>query len=362
MSTTTTVLEAECPLPAALPLDLRIPAWRVETLRQRACPLCETAHRGALRRPDRLPLAFCPDCCLWYVCQLPPQDEIQGIYEGYWERHRPSDLSAGVAARILRRAKWAAREDVRLQRLCAILGGLRGRSLLDVGAGMGGFLAAARELGARVFASEISPEARSFLRRRLGATVCAGGPAECLEQSGALDAIVMNDLVEHLPDPLAMLRQAWDALRGGGVLALWTPNGGAAGRRASSALDWVGFRVDLEHLQYLSAQTITVLAARQGWRIEHLETLGFPGLDGLAGRLTPAAGWRAFLRDLAFGLPAPVLNALRRGRAMARKLAGRAPADPRWGDYNLFAVLRKPCGDDRPPRASAGDVSNEGRL
>ena len=43
----------------------------------------------------------------------------------------------------------------------------------------------------------------------------------------------------------------------------------------------MGFRVDLEHLQYFSPRTIQVLAGTWGLHIEHLETTGYPGLQGI---------------------------------------------------------------------------------
>src|ERR1035438_9949426 len=79
------------------------------------------------------------------------------------------------------------------------------------------------------------------------------------------------------PQP-TFLDTAISGLRSGGVLAIWTPNGGAAGTDLASARKWVGFRVDLEHLQYLSPRAILLVAGKLGLSVEHLETTGFPNL------------------------------------------------------------------------------------
>jgi len=67
-------------------------------------------------------------------------------------------------------------------------------------------------------------------------------------------------------------------LKPGGLLLLHTPNGGEAGTNIERAKKWVGFRVDLEHLQYLSPRTINCLSHELNLRIERLGAFGFAGL------------------------------------------------------------------------------------
>ncbi len=87
-------------LPVLPALDARIPRWSLHALEFRTCPFCGSSNEASLLRPDGLPVAFCGDCRLWYVAGLPPLDEIQKLYQGYWFSFRPRDLSESYAAEL----------------------------------------------------------------------------------------------------------------------------------------------------------------------------------------------------------------------------------------------------------------------
>jgi SAM-dependent methyltransferase len=239
---------------------------------------------------------------------------------------------------MLRAARANARADLRINRLAAILGTLRGKRVVDVGCGLGGFLLSMQAAGAQSIGVEISREAREFAGQHLGLTVYED-LSRCLAQTGPVDAIVLNDLVEHLADPADLLGTAVTALRLGGVLAIWTPNGGAAGANLASAREWVGFRVDLEHLQYLSTRTILLLAGKLGLTVEHIETTGFPRLAGID-RESKAPSWFGTrLREAATAVLWSPLGPL--ARALRGTLAQRSDLQERTtGTYHLFAVLK----------------------
>jgi SAM-dependent methyltransferase len=226
--------------------------------------------------------------------------------------------------------------------------------VVDVGCGLGGFLLSMQAAGAEPTGVEISREARDFVRQQLGMPVY-GDLAECLVETGSTDAIVLTDVVEHLVDPIGLLETALKGLRPGGVLVIWTPNGGAAGANLASASDWVGFRVDLEHLQYLSARTIVLLAERLGLTVEHLETTGFPGLAGI-GREPKRSSW--FRRRMQEARTAVALSpAGPIAKSFRATLSHRSELEERTtGSYHLFAVLKNGWGQAVQRSSSSGDL------
>jgi len=119
-----------------------------------------------------------------------------------------------------------------------------------------------------------------------------------------------------------------------------TPNGGEAGGGIETAEEWVGFRVDLEHLQYLSPQTIRWIAREFNLTIEILDAFGFPALNQIERLPRPRSGAAYLVREFVKRIPgarrmAQTTRVLIRGeRATARR-------DPRLGFYRLFALLRK---------------------
>jgi len=177
------------------------------------------------------------------------------------------------------------------------------------------------------------------LERALQIPVVRGELAEVLWDFDSPDVIVMSDLVEHPIEPFKLLSRAVSLLKKSGRLVIWTPNGGGAGQEAITAEGWVGFRVDLEHLQYFSARTIQLLAGVWGLHIDHLETTGYPGLSGIdsipakpnvtaGGRFITAA--KALIKRLAPWI------------AQARQIRRELRRPRERGSYHLFAILTKP--------------------
>lgn len=295
-----------------------------------------------LRRPDGLPVALCNNCYLWYVSGLPLTDEIHQLYQGYWNSFRPKDLSDDYAAKIVS-ATDPYQDDVRLNRLAALAGGIEGKRLLEIGCGCGELLACARTRGATVFGNEISKEACDFVKEKLHIPVLQGEISEIdiINEFGKMDMIVMSDLFEHLIDPLATFRSALNILNTDGLLLIVTPNGGAAADTVESGTNWVGFRVDLEHLQYASTRTISALANRHRCEIEHLETYGYPVLDGIDVLPVPTVFKPSITHIIKVQLKkSQFLRSVARAIGAMRS-SGSPQPDPSCGTYILFTILRK---------------------
>lgn len=107
-----------------------------------------------------------------------------------------------------------------------------GKSYLDVGCAYGGFLVGFAELGARVQGLDLDPNLLHLARRNL-AEQGVEAPTHRLDAtsrefnerfSGAFDLITCNDVIEHVDDPAALVRNLAGALRPGGLLYLEIPN------------------------------------------------------------------------------------------------------------------------------------------
>jgi SAM-dependent methyltransferase len=157
-------------------------------------------------------------------------------------------------------------------------GGLAGKKLLDVGCSTGEFLLAARSLGAEPMGLDLDHGALRFVHDHLGIPVIQGDAGQVDLPHAAFDVITCWDLVEHLIEPRAGILRLVKALRPGGRIAFWTPNADLIGKLGE---EWMGFRVDLEHLQYFTAQTLGSLLDDQGVHAIHHEAIGFPTLARL---------------------------------------------------------------------------------
>lgn len=235
------------------------------------CPLCEHPElipRGAIGHRS---LARCPSCGHHFAARY----DAEALRAAYKEHYYP-------AADDPRLATWnAAHADV-WAGLCRSLERARPPfpSLLDIGAGSGGFLQAFRQRHpqAALFALENDPEAREALPVLVPDLNIIGEDAADL---GLIErrfhAITLLQTLEHLDDPGALCRAAHDKLEPGGALLITVPN-----RRSLRVL----IKGDAEpfcmanptHLHFFSRPILARLLKDSGFsRVERLVEYGGGG-------------------------------------------------------------------------------------
>lgn len=152
-----------------------------------------------------------PDCCA-----------IPGRVE---PTHRFMDLREGQGTEPTHRHPWERSRAHAIARLLRAADLPPAPRLLDVGCG-DGWLARrlGRTLGARVVVGvdpELSPEAREALRRASPPMETVADVAEVPEE--AFDAALLLDVLEHVEDDVALLREAARRVRRGGQLFVSVP-------------------------------------------------------------------------------------------------------------------------------------------
>lgn len=177
-----------------------------------SCPVCGSADR---RTGDTdAAVVRCLRCGHRYVTPRPTQAEIARGYS------LPNAYDDWVAAADARRAMW-------LRRFANVLGDAQPGQLLDIGAGVGTFLAIARDRGWGVEGTEVSSTAVAKARE-LHALVLHQGLVEDAAPPGRYDVICLWHVLEHLPDPASTLRHCRGLLNGNGRIVLAMPNDGDA--------------------------------------------------------------------------------------------------------------------------------------
>ena len=141
--------------------------------------------------------------------------------------------------------------------------GRKGR-LLDVGCALGDFVEVAVARGWDAEGVEISAYAAAEARSK-GLRVRTGVLEDLALPSGSYDVITLYDVVEHLTDPIATLREVYRLLAPGGVLHMVTPNVGGLQARLLGA-KWYHYKPG-EHIYLFSPKTAreVVERARLAW-------------------------------------------------------------------------------------------------
>ena len=177
--------------------------------------------------------------------------------------------------------------------------------LLDFGCGAGGFLAVMHRRGWRVTGIDASAQMAERIRTELGLTAFAGTLPHPELEPESFDLITMWHSLEHVHDPMPVLREARDLLAPGGRVVLAVPN------IDSLPFRWFGrhwFGLDLpRHLTHFTPTSLQQMLQRCGFATEPIR--GIRHADWLrrsaklACRRPNSPPW---LRALTFRIPAIV--------------------------------------------------------
>ena len=95
--------------------------------------------------------------------------------------------------------------------------------VLEIGCAHGGYVALLRWAGYDASGIEMSPWIVNYARETFGVPVTAGSIESQAFAPGSLDVIVLNDVIEHLPDPAATLGCCARLLKPDGFFIIQTP-------------------------------------------------------------------------------------------------------------------------------------------
>jgi SAM-dependent methyltransferase len=136
-----------------------------------------------------------------------------------------------------------------------------GRRVLDFGCYDGGFL---EYLGENWHRSGIEPSTRAAERAKArGIRILASSIEEVApEHHGQFDAIVVFDVMEHLNDPVAVLRSLSRLLTPGGIMLLETGNSDSAHWRLAGTAYW--YCAPVEHVGFFNKRSIQFASRAAG--------------------------------------------------------------------------------------------------
>jgi 2-polyprenyl-3-methyl-5-hydroxy-6-metoxy-1,4-benzoquinol methylase len=220
---------------------------------QIVCPLCggtraDVILRGGdcvLHEAVTLTIVRCADCQLAYLNPRPLLARLGEYYPQDYHAHRTQngdvvgDNSSARVRKLLMRQLYARPERKPTGAACAIASAmlaLRGSDrfgaglsvrgegkLLDFGCGHGKLMRRMHAAGWDVVGLDFSEQAVRAVRGS-GLEALQGTLPHPQIPPDSFDAVVMEHALEHVPDPLPVLRAARDVLRPGGTLLVHVPN------------------------------------------------------------------------------------------------------------------------------------------
>lgn len=272
-------------------------------LAPRECPICKGQEiagakrlgtldvtlgpvRGRRLGPERFDLVSCRGCELIFLTPLPPQEMLDALYI-----HSPQfdgSFYEGSRAKVIVEVHRLRLEEIRMRQLMSayprwFLKLLRrwvirrkGIRVLEIGSGLSWMCRAAKSLVTRTttVAQDISSEVAAscpWVDRYFV------GPLESkakeIHALGSYDVISMTHVIEHLSDPVQILRQCSALLADRGMIFVSAPFR-PAGWSPSASFDlWKHWDLNHTpaHLQYFNRRSMERCAFRSGLHLVKFE-------------------------------------------------------------------------------------------
>lgn len=246
------------------------------------CPLCNFGLRTSLgfrgpkthsialsfdatkkltERLDKIQVYECWQCGLLYCDPVPVYDQraTSIIYdEEYCNRHR---TITDVEATIISSIGWLSELNNKIRSVTP-----EAMEFLDVGAGLGFMMTAARKLGWHATGIDLSETVCDYALQITGETVLPCSIFDDRLEEGKFDIISLMGILEHVNDPRSFFVRALSLLKKGGCVYLDVPNENALVMRIGNHFKPSGQTIHLSpcadpfHLVGFSPKTINYLA------------------------------------------------------------------------------------------------------
>jgi len=237
------------------------------------CPVCNSPAANARFLVNIYGGRYhqCPICSHCFLIVRPSQSTLKAFYAA--DNHyaatytNKESLEIRVKQVAIPKVEWMIEQFM-------LIYGQKPVKVLDVGAGGGHFVYAARQMGLEARGIEVSEASREFCKENFGFELEAADFPQEWRRFSDVDVITFWGLIEHVPEPLHLIGAAYQALRGRKTLVV------------ASAPNWNSFSTAVQSLFPNSV-------------VRHLDPLGHPHIftdSSLAtafeiGGFAPAAAW-----------------------------------------------------------------------
>lgn len=189
-----------------------------------SCRVCGSSDISFFVRSNRylFDVYRCRSCGVAFRFPLPTKDEIVSYYtEDYYSgksKYSYIDERKVRGSRLV----WSRRIK-KLIEIYTMENSREPKTILDVGCSFGGLLEEAKRFGLQPYGVEISEYSANYAKSR-GIEVFVGDVLDIDMGSNRFDIITLIEVVEHLRDPVSVMRKIYNANTDGGIVLIQTAN------------------------------------------------------------------------------------------------------------------------------------------
>lgn len=232
-----------------------------------SCRLCGSHSHLFLFQKGHSHICRCRKCRLIFTAQTLNLGQIRNYYSK--DYFLGSEKKLGYYDYFAEEEIIRLNSQVRIKKLKEIT---RRRNLLEVGCAAGFFLDEARKAGFQVSGVEISNFMAQYARKKLRLEVKNSPLSADAFTKKKFDVIALWDTIEHLNDPVKVLKEAYKLLRSNGILVLSTGNAGSFFAKISGR-HWHLYTPP-QHLSFFDKSTIATLLFKSNFETFRIEEEG----------------------------------------------------------------------------------------
>lgn len=230
-------------------------------------PAGETSFKS-LPRSGRRDIVRCENCG---HCRAVHDLSLEGLYKTEYMAATYGNNLRAVYDRIMALPVEQSDNAGRVTRLTAVLGSGRGRRVLDVGSGLGVFLARMKDEGWAGTALDPDARAVEHAREVVGVAAIQADWLNAAIKEGSYDLVAFNKVIEHIEEPVDFLTKARRAVASGGNVYVEVPDGEAAAAAGPEREEFF-----IEHWHMFSPISLLCLLRQSGLNVRLLERLREP--------------------------------------------------------------------------------------
>lgn len=179
------------------------------------CVICDIDNTKRLLIKDSFNIVMCKNCGLIYVNPRLTKKELINFYLCKSNKNTSYEDIDGEKKHI---QKFKNRLKL-IEKFFDTPG-----KILDIGCSTGLFLKMARDVGWEVYGNDIDENKIRYARNRYGLNVRCGELIDLRFPGKCFDVVTLFDSIEHLTDPLSILKEISRLLKKNGILVITTPN------------------------------------------------------------------------------------------------------------------------------------------
>lgn len=234
-------------------------------LKERNCPSCNNKYKKFVCEKDNLKIVKCNKCSLIYVSPTFDYEHYLKLYSN--QSYQNIVRKLGEKSHEYRKKRFGSERLNILKRHYQ----KKRCSLLEIGCSTGFFIEQVKKNGWDALGLELNPSAVKFAQDRKLNVI--NKDFTKMKFKTKFDIICAFDVLEHLYDPLKVVKKVKKVLKKNGLFFLYVPNWQSATRlligEENSHFVW-----PTHHLTYFTPSTLENFLSRQGFNLVYWETQG----------------------------------------------------------------------------------------